>query len=284
MKIHTLIRLAAAASVICAACLMGDAQTPQLIKRTITKTDKFEFGAGGTIAITGAPNGSIRVMGGTTNEIEVTAVITVQATNEPDLARLAQVTGFITDESMSRTGIVSVGTHDKASIKKLDKKFPKQLMGLPFSIDYVVMVPKYSDLEIDGGKGELEIAGVEGAISVNMLESDAKIGVIGGSLSATIGVGRLDVSIGVRGWRARTATIQLATGDLTVRLPANTSAEIDAVILRTGAVENLLTDLKPRDRKVLFSEKSIQAKAGVGGPALKFTVGDGNIKMHRLVL
>lgn len=284
MKIHTLIRLAAAASLICAAYTAADAQIPQIIKRTITKTDKFEFGAGGTVAIVGAPNGSIRVSGGATNEIEITAVITVQAANEQDLARLAQVTGFITDESTSRTGIVSIGTHDKASLKTLDKKFPKQLMGLPFSIDYVVTVPKYSDLEIDGGKGDLEIAGVEGAISINMLESDAKIGVIGGSLSATIGIGRLDVSIGVRGWRARTATIQLATGDLTVHLPANTSAEIDAVILRTGAVENLLTDLKPRDRKVPFSEKSIHAKAGVGGPALKFTVGDGRIKLDRLVL
>ncbi|HVF48030.1 MAG TPA: hypothetical protein VNA17_10725 [Pyrinomonadaceae bacterium] len=284
MKIQTLIRMTAAASLICAAYLAAGAQTPQLIKRTITKTDKFEFGAGGTVVVVGAPNGSIRVSGGPTNEIVVTAVITVQAANEQDLTRLAQVTGYITDETLSRTGIISVGTHDKASMKKLDRKFPKHLIGLPFSIDYVVTVPKFSDLEIDGGKGDLEITGVEGAISVNLLESDAKIGVIGGSLSATIGTGKLDVSMGVRGWRARTATIQMATGDLTVRLPANTSAEIDAVILRTGSVENLLPDLKPRDRKIFFTEKAIQAKAGVGGPSLKFTVGDGNIKMERLVL
>ena len=48
------------------------------------------------------------------------------------------------------------------------------------------------------------------------------------------------------GWNAN---IQLAKGDLTVRLPSNMSAEIDAIILQSGAIENMLPDLKPRDRK-----------------------------------
>ncbi len=258
------------------------AQTVGVAKRVVTKTDKFDFGAGGTVAIVGAPNGSIRVSGGATNEIEITAVIGLEAANEADLAKIAQVTGFITDESASRTGIITIGTHDKAAMKKIGKKFPKNLIGLPFSIDYVITVPRYCDLEIDGGKGDLWISGVEGAITVNLLETNGRIEIIGGSTSVTVGVGKLDVAMGVRGWRGRPANIQIATGELTVRLPVNTSAEIDAVILRKGAIENSLTDLKPRDRKAVFTDKSILAKVGVGGPSLKFTVGDGTLRLARL--
>ena len=282
MKFSKLFAIATAVALVYASASIALAQGSHLQKRSITKTDKFEFGAGGTVAIVGAPKGSITVSGGLTNEIEVTAVINLEAGSEADLARLALVTGFITDESVTRTGVISIGTHDKSALKKLDKKFPKHLMGLPFSIDYVITVPRYCDLEIDGGKGDVSISGVEGAIRVNLIETNGKIDVIGGSLSATVGIGSLDVSMGVRGWRGRTANIQIATGKLTVRLPANTSAEIDAVILRTGSIENSLADLKPRDRKALFTEKSVLAKAGVGGPSLKFTVGDGILKLERL--
>lgn len=258
------------------------AQTPQPLKRTITKTDRFDFGAGGTVAITGAPVGSIRIVGTAKNEIEITAQIELQAASEADLARLATVTSFVTDESALKTSIISVGTHNKLGGKALWKKFPKNLLGLPFRIDYTVTVPRYCDLEIDGGKGDLSVSGVEGSMVVNYLETNALIEIISGSITATFGSGTADVSIGTRGWRGRPANIQVATGSLNIKLPSNLSAEIDAVILKTGAIENSITDFKPRDRKVVFTDKAIFAKAGVGGALLKFTVGDGTLKIDRL--
>ena len=258
-------------------------QTPML-KRTITKTDRFDFGAGGTVSVTGAPMGSIRVVASQKNEIEITAAIELQAPTEADLAKLAEVTGFITDESRGRTSVVTVGTHNKMGLKRLPKKFPKNLLGLPFRIDYVISVPRYCDLEIDGGKGDLSLIGVEGTMQINFLETKAKIEVISGPATATIGSGSVEVAIGTHGWRSRAANIKLATGDLTVRLPSNMSAEIDATILKTGKIENMLADLKPRDRKMPFTDKSILAKANVGGASLTFTVGDGTLTMKNLVL
>ena len=255
-----------------------------MLKRTITKTDRFDFGSGGTMTITGAPLGSIRVVGSPKNEIEITAVIELRAGTEADLVKLAEVTGFITDESPARTGIVTIGTHNKIGLKRLPKKFPKNLLGLPFRIDYVISVPRYCDLEIDGGKGDLSVTGVEGTMQINFLETKARIEVISGPATATIGSGSVEVAIGTHGWRSRAANIKLATGDLTVRLPGNMSAEIDATILKTGKIENMLADLKPRDRKLPFTDKSILAKANVGGASLNFTVGDGTLTLKSLVL
>jgi len=261
---------------------VGLGQAPNLLKRTTTKTDRFDFGSGGTIIITGAPNGSVKVIGWSKNEIEIIAEIEVQATNESDLAKLAEVTGFSTDETTIRTSVISVGFHNKFGLKKLPKNFPKQLQGLPFTINFTISLPRYSDLEIDGGKGDLTISGVEGSMRVNFLESKANVEVIAGNTMVMIGSGTLDIAFGVKGWRSRYAEIQVASGDLNVRLPSNMSAEIDATILKTGAIENLIPDLKPRDRKVPFTEKSIAAKAGVGGAPLKFVVGAGNMKIERL--
>lgn len=255
-----------------------------MVKRTVTKTDHFDFGSGGTVSIQGAPTGSIKIVGWQKNEIEIIAEIELQAASEADLTRLAEVTSYVTEETPGRTGIVTVGTHNKLGQKSLPKKFPKNLMGLPFRINYVVNVPRYSDLEIDGGKGDLNISGVEGTMQINFIETTAKIEVVSGPVTATIGSGSVEVAFGTRGWKGRSANIQLATGDLTVRLPSTMSSEIDASILKSGKIENQLPDIKPRDRKVPFTDRSIAAKAGVGGSTLKFSVGDGTLKMQPLVL
>ena len=270
-------------SLVAALSVISFSQTPQMVKRTTTKTDRFDFGSGGTIVINGAPNGSVKVQGWSKNEIEITAEIEVQAANESDLAKLAAVTGFVTDESTIKTSVITVGVHNKFGLKKVPKDFPKQLMGLPFSVNYVLNVPRFADLEIDGGKGDLTIAGVEGTIRANFIESKANVEVIAGNTTVIVGTGTLDVAFGVRGWRGRFSDIQIASGDLRVSLPSNMSAEIDASILKTGAIENLIPDLKPRDRKVPFTDRSIIAKAGVGGAPLKFVVGTGNMKLERLV-
>lgn len=256
--------------------------TPNLIKRTTTKTDRFDFGSGGTIIVTGAPSGSVKVIGSAKNEVEIVAEIEVQAASESDLTELSKITGFVTDESAIRTSVITVGVHNKFGLKKLPKNFPKHLMGLPFTINYTITVPRYSDLEINGGKGDLSIKGVEGSMRVNFIDSKATVEVIAGNTALTIGTGSLDLAFGVRGWRGRYADIQVASGDLNVWLPSNMSAEIDATILKEGVIENLIPDLKPRDRKVPFTERSIAAKAGVGGSPLKFVVGAGKMKIERL--
>jgi hypothetical protein len=254
------------------------------LKRTSTKTDKFDFGSGGTLSITGAPAGSIRITGTNRNEVEITAEIEVSAANEADLAMLAELTGFVTDESTGRVIILSTGTHNKLGPKDAWKKFPKRLVNSPFRVDYTISVPRYCDLEIDGGKGDLSVSGVEGNMRINFLDVTAKVEVVGGSTTAVFGSGRADFAFGTKGFRSRSASIQMAKGDLTARIPAAASADIEAVILNTGRLENELTGLKPRDRKVAFTDRSVSGRAGVGGALLKFGVGQGTLRLTTLTL
>jgi hypothetical protein len=258
------------------------AQTKPLLKRTTYKTENIDFGAGGTVSIIGAPNGSISVEGWSKNAVEITADIEVQAETEADLALLAQINTFVLDENFGYITVQSVGTYDKKYLKSAAKKFPKNLLAMPFRIDYKIKVPSYCDLEINGGSGDLNLSNVEGTMRINVLETNAKLNLIGGTIIATFGSGTVDVSIPTRNWRGRGADIQLASGTMNVWLPPNLSAELDAKVLRNGQVENSYKNLKPRER-TKFTAKSIHAKAGNGGINLSFTVSDGTLKLSENV-
>ena len=252
------------------------------VKRVITKSDKLDFGAGGTVAILGAPKGSIRVEAASGNQVEINAEITIEAANEADLSTLEAVTGFILDESLGREVITSVGTNDAKYLKQVNKKFPKQLIGLPFKIDYMLKVPRYCDLQIDGGAGDITVSGVEGLLRINALEGNVKLDLVGGGVTATFGKGNVFVKMPDRSWRGDGIDIALASGEMNVFMPVNLSAELDASILRTGKIENGLLDVKPRVRTVKFTEQSIAGRAGSGGVPMKFTVGDGTLRLKTI--
>lgn len=249
-----------------------------LIKRTTYKNEKIDFGAGGTLTVVGAPTGSIIIEGWQKAEVEISAEIEVQAETETDLARLAEINGFMVDQDFGHIRIISVGTNDKNYIKRVDKKLPKNLLDKPFKIDYRIKVPTFCDLEINGGRGDFTLAKVEGAMQIRFLEGNAEMNLTGGAIDAVFGGGNIAVNIASRSWRGRHADIQVAKGNLNVQLLPNTNADINATVLRTGKIENSIESLKPKDR-TKFTEKTMLARYGSGGATLGFTVGDGTLRI-----
>ncbi len=250
-----------------------------LLKRTTYKTENIDFGAGGTISIVGAPTGSITVEGWQKAEVEIKVEVEVQAANEKDLALLAQINTFIVDEDFRHIRVETVGTYDKNYMKRAAKKIPKNLLNMPFRVDYYIKVPAFCDLQIDGGRGDLNLSKVEGAVQIKVLESNAKLNLVGGTLTATIGSGNVDITIPTSIWRGGNADVQLAKGNMNVYFPQNLNANVNASVLRTGQIENSYKFLKPREQRAKFTAKSIAAKSGNGGATLSFTVGDGTLKL-----
>jgi hypothetical protein len=249
-----------------------------LLKRIVTRSEKTTLGPGGTVTIIGGPKGAVTIEGWNKNEVEISAEIELQAPTEADLALLAEVNGFVLDESMATVSVLTMGTHDKDYLKKKFKKFPKQLLNLPWKIDYVVRVPALSDLSITLGKGNLKVKGVEGAMQLKGAETDADLEFTGGSVIGTFGTGNVNLWVNTRSWRGRSLQMQLATGSMNVVFPASFNADIDASILRTGEIQNTYPALKERE-KAKFTSKSMTGRIGNGGALLSFTVGDGMMKL-----
>ena len=255
--------------------------TPAALTRTTTRHEVRRFGYGGTLTVLGAPAGSITIEAWSRSEVDITADIELHADTEEDLARLAAVNSFILDDDVNHLSILTTGMHDKKFMRRAAKDFPKKLLGLPWKIDYRIRVPAATDLDINVGRGAFSLAGVEGAISFNAVESDAKLTLTGGAVMATVGRGSIYIKLAARNWRGRGADVRLATGDLTLELPAGFSADIDAEILRSGQIDNSYTQLEPRERTTT-TPRSIKARAGAGGPTLAFTIGDGTLRIKQV--
>lgn len=252
----------------------------KLATRTVIRHETANLGYGGTVTVVGAPNGSITIEGWPRSEVELTAEIELRGTTEADLDLMALVNGFIFEESANHVRILSVGMHDKKYMRRTAKSFPKNLLGLPWKIDYRIRVPEFCDMEINAGRGPINFKGVEGSLALTATESIAQLALSGGVVNATVGSGKLDVKIVSRSWRGTGADIRLAVGEMTVALPPGFSADVDASILRTGKIDDSFGELQPRQRNSI-TPQLLRARAGAGGPVFKFTVADGTINIKK---
>lgn len=251
---------------------------PTPLTRTTTRHEVRRMGYGSAITILGAPSGSITIEGWNKSEVDITADIELHANTEEDLARLALVNSFVVDKDGNHLRIISTGTHDKQFMKKAAKGFPKNLLGLPWKIDYHIRVPMMCDLEIDAGRGAISLSNVDGATSLKAVESDAQLTLTGGMLMVTVAAGKVSLNIPTRSWRGRGVEVRLAQGDLTVQLPPGFSGDFNADVLRTGKIENGYAGLTPREDTVA-TPRSIKGRSGAGGTIFVFTVGDGTISI-----
>lgn len=253
---------------------------PGDLVRTTSRTEQVRFAHGGTITVVGAPEGSISIEAWSRSEVTITAEIQIRASTEQDLDKLAAVNNFVLDEDANHIRILSTGTHDKAFMRRVAKNFPKSLLGLPWKIDYRIHAPANVDLEINAGRGPIRIEGIEGAIQLSAAESQTTLKLGGGVVSATVGKGSITLNVAERTWRRGGAEIRVAFGDVTLMMPVNSNADIDAQILRSGRIVDTYGTLEARE-KAKNTEQTMKVRAGAGGAFFNLTVGDGVINLTK---
>jgi hypothetical protein len=253
-----------------------------LLKRTTTRRELKRLGYGGSVTIYGAPEGSVTVEAWNRSEVEVTAEVEQSADTEENLTRLAALNTFAVDEDVNHVRVMTVGLHDRKYAKQAAKGLPKNLLAMPWRIDYHVRVPAACDLEVNAGRGALVVSGVEGALRINAGGGPGSAFTLaGGDVEATVASGPFTVRPTARSWRGRGLQVRLISGDLTVELPHGFSGDVDAQVLRAGRVENAYPGLAPRERTTP-DERSLQGRAGQGGATLSFTVGDGTLLIRQV--
>ena len=249
-----------------------------LMTRSTTRHETARLAYGATVTISGAPLGSISIEGWERSEMDVTAMIELQAPTAADLDRLALINSFVIDQDANHIRILTTGTHDREFMKRAAKNFPKNLIGLPWKIDFHIKVPASTDLEIDAGTGPIMLSGVEGALRLNAMSSVANLWLTGGIVSVLIQQGTLNLRIPSRGWRGLGAEFKVAAGNLNIELVPGFSADVNASVLRFGQIKNSFQDLRPREGGPA-TDRLLRARAGSGGATLEFTVGDGTIEI-----
>jgi hypothetical protein len=254
-------------------------RAPAMVRTTI-RHESRRFGYGGMLTIVGAPEGSITIEGWSRSEVDVSAEIQLRGGSEGDLDLLAKVNTFVLDEDTIHLRLLTTGTHDKVFMRAVAKKFPKTLLGLPWKIDYRIRVPAATDLEINAGRGPITLNGVEGNIQLSAAESEANLKLSGGTISAVIAVGKLNLNVPVRSWHGVGAEVRLAVGEVTIELPPGFNGDLNAEILRSGQIVNSYGALEPREKPGI-TPQVVKARAGAGGAIFQLTVGDGAIYIKK---
>lgn len=254
-------------------------RVPPLV-RTTTRHEVRRFGYAGTLTLVGAPAGSITIEGWPRNEVDITAEIQIRADTEADLDRLAALNNFSLDDDSNHIRVLTMGTHDKAFMRSVAKKFPKELLGLPWKIDYRIRVPVAIDLDINAGRGPISLAGIEGDVRLTASESETNLNLAGGSLAVTLATGKVNLSVPARSWRRGGVDIRIAAGEITLELPPGFSADLDGEILRAGQINDSYGGLEAREKPGLTPLK-MKARAGAGGAFFQLTVGVGTINIKK---
>ena len=252
-------------------------RNPPLV-RTTTRHEVRRFAYGGTLTLIGPPDSSITIEGWPRSEVDITAEIQLRADTENDLDLLAAVNTFALDEDANHLRVLSTGTHDKAFMRRVAKKFPKTLLGLPWRIDYKIRVPFAIDLDINAGRGPVSIRGVEGNIQLSAANGVTNLNLTGGTVTATVAIGTVNLKIPARSWRGVGAVLRVAAGDINVEIPNGFSGDFEAEILRSGKIENSYEGLANTRG---MEPRKMSARAGAGGAAFNLTVGDGVIGIKK---
>lgn len=252
----------------------------QQVVRTTVKHELRRFAYGGTVTIIGAPDGSISIEGWPRNEVSVSADIQLRGNSEQDLAQLAAVNGFMLDDEPNHIRILTTGTHDKAFMKAVAKKFPKALLGLPWKVDYKIRVPISTDLDISAGRGPITVSGVEGDIRLSATESETKLNLSGGVVAATVAKGSVNLNVSEKSWRRGGADLRVAFGEINVELPAGFNGDVDAEVLRSGQIVDSYGFFESREKPGITAQK-MKARTGSGGAFFQFTVGDGKVNIRK---
>lgn len=256
-------------------------QPAPLLKRTTTRRELKRLGYGGSVTIVGAPEGSVTVEAWDRSEVEITAEAEQSADTEENLTRLAALNTFNVDDDVNHVRVLTLGLHDSKYAKRAARGLPKNLLSMPWRIDYRVKVPAACDVEISAGRGALVVSGVEGALRVNAGGGPGSLfALTGGDVEATLASGPVTVRPAARNWRGRGLSLRVASGELTVELPAGFSGDLNAEVLRAGRIENVYPGLAPRER-TNPTERSLQGRAGQGGATLSFTIGDGTLRIKQ---
>jgi len=252
----------------------------KLLTRTTRRQETRRFSYGGTVTLIAAPRGNVTVEGWARNEVELTVDIELQGPTEADLDQLAKVNTIVFDDDVNHLSILTTGTHDRAFMKKSAKNFPKQLLNLPWKIDYRLRIPINTDLDVSAGHGIVKLSGFEGALTLTATESDTALTLTGGFVKTTVAAGSITLNIPARSWRGAGADVRIASGTINVDLQPGFSGDIDAEVLRTGKIVNTFEGLASREKPGI-TERTVRGRAGVGGPYFKFTVGDGVVNIRR---
>ena len=231
---------------------------------------EFAFYPGGSIEISAAAPGNVKVAGWQNARIRI-EIEKVFFYLSPDQARAA-----------SKQFPVSVtNTPTSVRVSTSGSRQP----GTTMEVNLQVYVPaQKTDLAIKTIKGDLAIAGINGSMEATLEDGNLEAANIAGYYSAVTKRGDVTVELSGKSWIGHSFTAATRRGNVNLRLPSDFSATLQ---LETKA-GNISIDYPPQivdgesvPLQVLAKKliRSVNAPIGAGGTTIKLMTQSGDIAL-----
>jgi DUF4097 and DUF4098 domain-containing protein YvlB len=145
-----------------------------------------------------------------------------------------------------------------------------------WSVSYEIFVPQISDLNLKTNNGGITISDVRGQVHFDANNGGVHLKRVVGDVSGATVNGGIQVELAGNIWDGRQMELSTRNGGVTVAMPAQYSARIQAETGMGGIQSDfpLPQDANGKPRRLDFS-------LGSGGPPIHITTGNGSIRLKR---
>jgi DUF4097 and DUF4098 domain-containing protein YvlB len=212
---------------------------------------------GGTLNVDGMRNGGISVKGWERNEILVRYRIQTQAPTQAEADSLA-----------ARIRVATAGGEIRAD-------GPDQNGKAHWDVGYEIFVPRQSNLSLHTRNGGISISDVRGRINFEAENGGVALKHLGGNVTGETVNGGLAVELTGSNWEGEALDVKTTNGGLSVSVPDNYSAHLEAGTVNGGFV------VSPSIAQITRETRELSLNLGSGGPNLRIYTTNGGVSIKR---
>jgi hypothetical protein len=179
-------------------------------------------------------------------------------------------------ETEAAAGIVASRVLIDGSGGQVRAMGPEQVGSSWWSVSYEIFVPQVTDLSLKTNNGGITISDLRGQIHFDANNGGVHLKRVFGDVSGATVNGGIQVDLNGAAWDGRQMELSTHNGGVTVAMPAQYSARIQAET-GMGRIQSdfpLPQDANGRSQRLDFS-------LGSGGPPIHITTGNGSIRLRR---
>ncbi|HMB70012.1 MAG TPA: DUF4097 family beta strand repeat-containing protein [bacterium] len=207
------------------------------------------------ITVDGHRNGGIEVKGWDEDKILIRAKVTVWEDDDEDAREMVEDIRIDTDDVIRADG---PGSRD----------------GRGWSVDYRILVPFNSDLDLESRNGGLSVVDVSGTIDLETTNGGISLVNLNGEVTGLTTNGGVSVVLNGDGWDGEGLDVESRNGGISIEVPHDYSADLMAGTKNGGIRSDL------RVRRQGYTGGTVRATLGEGGPLLRVMTRNGGIRIE----
>ena len=199
--------------------------------------------------------------------------VEVQVWDRPDVLLRAVVAVWAPSatEAQQRLGAVQIETSGSIRLRSGDSR--------DVAVSFRLYVPRESDITLTTVNGGVTVSGVHGTVRIQAQNGGVSLVDVGGDVRARAQNGGLSVRLAGSRWEGRGLDVEAANGGVSLTMPADYSAALDARTQNGGVSVNGLTGVSVERGR--YAGGRVVGTLGRGGPPVRAVTANGGLSITR---